>query len=282
MSMKIDDKLVRRLVATQIPQWKDFSVWPVALGGWDNRIFHLGEQMLVRMPSAAEYAAQIEKEFRWLPVLAPLLPLQIPVPLLMGEQAEGYPWRWGIYRWLDGETVDSALNVHLNKLARNLAKFLIALQSIDTTGGPLPGSHNFYRGGALTTYDAETRQAIAALKGKVDVDAAIEVWESALETTWQSSPVWVHGDINASNLLVRAGQLSAVIDFGLLAIGDPACDLAITWTLFKGESREIFRAMLPLDAGTWARGRAWALWKALITAAGLTDTNAVTGLLRGG
>ena len=160
-------------------------------------------------------------------------------------------------------------------VAIDLATFLLALQCIDTAGSPLPGPHSFYRGGSLTTYDGETRQAIAALKDKIDANAAIEVWEAALATTWQNPPVWVHGDISPSNLLLRKGQLSGVIDFGQLTAGDPACDLAIAWTLFENESRKIFRAHLPLDDGTWARGRAWALWKALLVSAGFTKTHAI-------
>ena len=275
MSTRIDDILVRRLVDTQFPQWKELPVRPVAHGGWDNKTFHLGEHMLVRMPSAAVYAAQIEKEYQWLPTLAPSLPLQIPEPLVMGEPADGYPWKWSIYRWIDGETAASGHIADLCDFATSLAKFLVALQDIDPKDGPAPGPHNFYRGGALTTYDAETRRAIAALKNKIDADAATEVWKAALATSWQGLPVWVHGDVCASNLLVHEGRLCAVIDFGMLTIGDPACDLAIAWTLFEGESREAFRAMLSLDAGTWARGRAWTLWKALIVAAGITDTNTI-------
>ena len=273
----IDDILVRRLVGAQFPQWKNFSVWPVARSGWDNRTFHLGDRMLVRMPSAAEYAVQVEKEHRWLPRLAPLLPLQIPVPLAIGEPADGYPWKWSIYRWLNGETAASTQIADMRDFAISLAQFLIALQRIDSTGGPVSGPHSFYRGGSLTIYDTETRQAIAALKGKIDVDAATEIWETALATTWQGSPVWVHGDVSGGNLLVQEGRLSAVIDFGQLSVGDPACDLAITWTFFGWKSREVFKEMLPLDAGTWARGRAWTLWKSLIIAAGLTDTNSAEG-----
>lgn len=130
---------------------------------------------------------------------------------------------------------------------------------------------NFGRAGPLSTYNDETRKALEALKDKIDVPTATEVWENALATTWNGPPVWVHGDMSTGNLLVQDGQLSAVIDFGQLAVGDPACDLAIAWTLFKGQSREIFRSMLPLDSGTWARGRAWTLWKFLIVAAGLTE-----------
>ena len=271
----IDAALVSRLVATQFPQWKNLPVRPVAVGGWDNRTFHLGKQMLVRVPSAAEYAAKVEKEQKWLPILAPLLPLPIPAPVAMGEPDEDYPWQWSVYRWIEGDTAASKPIADLNDFAGKLAQFLIALQRIDSTNGLLPGLHNFFRGGALTTYDMETRQAIVALRGRIDVDTAIDLWETALATAWQNAPVWVHGDISTGNLLMQKGQLSAVIDFGGLAVGDPACDLAIAWTLFEGESREIFRATLSLDANTWARGRAWTLWKALIVAAGSVETNAV-------
>lgn len=269
----IDLALVRHLVRTQFPKWKDLPIQSVALSGWDNRTFHLGKDMLVRMPSAEWYASQVEKEHRWLPRLAPFLPLPIPTPLALGDPDESYPWKWSIYRWLDGDSAAAAPIADLKQFAKSLAEFLIALQQIDTTGGPMPGPHSFYRGGALSTYDAETRKAISALKDKLDADTAIEIWETALATSWQKPPVWVHGDISAGNLLVKDGQLCAVIDFGQLVIGDPACDLAIAWTLFNGSNREVFRNRLPLDAATWARARAWTLWKSLIVAAGFTNPN---------
>jgi aminoglycoside phosphotransferase (APT) family kinase protein len=272
-TIKIDTVLVRLLVAAQFPQWKDLSIRPVAIDGWDNRTFHLGKHMLVRMPSAEEYAENVEKEQQWLPKLAPLLPLPIPTPLAMGKPAEGYPWNWSIYRWLEGETIASAyLSGHLTDLcniARSLAQFLSALQRIDSTSGPLP----VWRGGSLSMYDAEIRQAIVVLKDKIDVTVASEIWKKALATTWHRSPVWVHGDISAGNLLLKDGNLCAVIDFGGMVVGDPACDLAIAWTLFEGESRALFHSLLSLDTETWARGRAWTLWKALITAAGFTNPN---------
>jgi len=269
----IDASLVRHLVAAQFPQWAHLPIRPVEFGGWDNRTFHLGEQMTVRLPSAAAYALQVEKEQRWLPKLAPHLPLPIPVPLAMGQPGDGYPWHWSVYRWLDGEVATIEGIADLRQFALDLADFLVALYRVDATGGPAPGPHNFYRGGPLTVYDGETRQAIAALEGTIDTDAATAVWEDALAATWRGSPVWVHGDVAAGNLLVETGRLSAVIDFGSSGVGDPACDLAIAWTLFIGESREIFRAAIPLDEATWARGRGWTLWKALITLAALPGTD---------
>lgn len=272
-NVTIDVPLVRRLVASQFPQWATLPVKPVALSGWDNRTFHLGDEVLVRMPSHAAYVLQVEKEHEWLPRLAPRLPLPIPVPLAKGKPAEGYPWPWSIYRWLDGEPLVTAPIADTCELATTLADFLIALQECDATGGPPPGPHNFYRGGPLAVYDGETRQAIDRLAAEIDTTTATEIWERALATTWQRLPVWFHGDIAVGNLLIRDGRLAAVIDFGTSGVGDPACDLAITWTYFHDESRKTFRAALPLDTETWARGRGWTLWKALIVVAGLAGTN---------
>jgi aminoglycoside phosphotransferase (APT) family kinase protein len=271
--VKIDVALVRRLVAAQFQEWADLPIRPVASGGWDNRTFHLGERMSVRLPSAAPYALQVAKEHRWLPKLAPLLPLPIPVPLAMGYPAEGFPWHWSVYRWLEGEPATVERIADLSEFAATLAQFLIALQRIDATGGPPPGQHNFFRGGPLAIYDGESRQAIATLGGRIDAGAVTAVWQAALAATWQGSPVWVHGDVSAGNLLVRNGRLGAVIDFGSSAVGDPACDLAIAWTLLEGESRDAFRAALPLDRATWARGRGWTLWKGLITLAEQLNTD---------
>lgn len=269
----IDASLVHRLVASQFPQWSGLPIDPVAIEGWDNRTFHLGQNMLVRLPSAVKYELQVEKEHRWLPKLAPGLPLPIPVPLAMGKPEYHYPWKWSVYQWLEGETAAFAPIADLVTFAADLAQFLIALHKVDIKDGPLPGLHSFYRGGSLSVYDKEIRHAISLLKGQVDENAANQLWERALETTWNHSKVWVHGDVSAGNLLVQGGKLCAVIDFGQLVVGDPACDLTINWTLFHGKSRETFQEMLSFDSGTWARARAWTLWKALITAAGFTNPN---------
>ena len=272
-TVDINISLVEQLVAAQFPQWADLPVKPVAFDGVDNRTFHLGEDMSVRLPSAEGYAAQVEKEHRWLPTLAPLLPLPIPAPLAMGVPADGYPWHWSIYRWLEGENAAIEHIADLRQFAITLAQFLVALQQIDPAGGPPPGPHNFFRGGSLTIYDADTRQSVANLDGEIDADAVTAVWEAALKASWRGSPVWLHGDVSAANLLVKRGRLSAVIDFGCSGVGDPACDLTIAWTLLAGESREAFRAAVPVDGATWARGRGWALWKALITLVEHIHTN---------
>jgi aminoglycoside phosphotransferase (APT) family kinase protein len=269
---EINAVLVSQLIASQFPQWAHLPIKPVALSGWDNRTFHLGPRMGVRLPSAEGYVAQVAKEHRSLPRLAPLLPLPIPVPLAKGNPGHGYPWPWSVYRWLEGENASLERIADLPEFAISLAGFLQALQRIDAIDGPPPGAHNFFRGGPLTTYDAETRATIEKLAEEVDSDAVSEIWEAALETTWQGTPVWVHGDVASGNLLVNNGRLCAVIDFGCSGVGDPACDLVMAWTFFSGESREAFRASLGLDRATWARARGWALWKALITLAEHIDT----------
>lgn len=269
----MDVRLVERLLATQFPQWAHLPITPASPQGWDNRTFRLGTDMSVRLPSAAAYSLQVEKEHRWLPRLAPHLPLPIPVPLAKGMPAEGYPWHWSVYRWIEGDTARADRIGDMSAFATTLAHFLAALQRIDAAGGPPPGPHNFFRGGPLPTYEGEARQAIAALGDTIDGDAATAVLEAALAATWRGSPVWLHGDVAAGNLLVSDGRLRAVIDFGCSGVGDPACDVTIAWTLLSGESREAFRAGLPVDRATWARGRGWTLWKGLITLAEYIDTD---------
>ncbi len=263
--VETDVSLVRRLLAAQFPQWADLPIEPVNSAGTDNAIYRLGDDKSVRLPRIQGATGQVAKEHRWLPRIAPHLPLDIPAPLAKGTPGEGYPWHWSVYRWLEGENATIERIADLHQFATTLAHFLAALQRIDPAGGLPPGPRNFYRGGPLAIYDAETRQAIAALDDTIDADAATAVWEAALTATWHGAPVWLHGDVSATNLLVTSGRLSAVIDYGCSGVGDPACDVTIAWTLLSGESREAFRAALPLDGATWARGRGWALWKGLIT-----------------
>lgn len=276
-------ELVRRLLAAQFPEWADLPIEPVEVDGWDNTTFRLGDRMSVRLPSGPRYAAQVDKEHEWLPWLAPLLPLPIPVPLAKGAPTSEFPLPWSVYQWIDGEIAQIARIDDLPGFAAACAAFLVALQRLDAVDGPPPGAHSYFRGCPLTLEDPQrpyntpgnwgTREAIVILGDRIDARAATDVWDAALARPWSGPPVWVHGDIAPSNLLVRNGCLSGVIDFGCSAVGDPACDLVIAWTFFSGESREAFRAGLPLDDATWARGRAWALWKAVYVLARTIDTD---------
>lgn len=260
--------VVAGLVAEQFPQWAGLPVERIALDGWDNTTFRLGDALSVRLPSADAYVAQVHKEHRWLPILARHLPVPIPQPVAMGQPGAGFPRPWSIYRWIPGSPANPDRVANLTVFAADLAGFLAALATVDARGGPPPGWHNFFRGGPLDTYDEQSRRSIELLADEIDTEAATAVWDAALASVWDRSPVWVHGDVTPSNLLLVDGDLHAVIDFGCAGVGDPACDLVMAWTFFTGDSREVFRGGLRLDEATWARGRGWALWKALITIVG--------------
>jgi aminoglycoside phosphotransferase (APT) family kinase protein len=261
----VDDALVRELLRQQFPRWADLAVRRLAPGGTDHAIFRLGEDKLARLARRPSAAAQVDKEAAWLPRLAPALPLRVPAPLAFGEPGAGYPFRWSVGRWLDGEPLSRGPAHDPVALATDLARFVRALQTIDATGAPRPGAHNAGRGCPLTRRDAATRAALAELHGRIDVGAAEAAWDRALATSpWAGPPVWIHGDLLAGNLLIEGGRLAAVIDFGCLAAGDPACDLLPAWFLFDGEARAAFRAAMQADAETWARARGWALSVALV------------------
>ncbi|WP_409276247.1 aminoglycoside phosphotransferase family protein [Neobacillus sp. SCS-31] len=263
--MKIDTGLVAKLIAEQFPEWAHLEIKPVKVSGNDNRTFHLGNGMSVRLPSGPGYVLQVEKEQKWLPILAKKLSLPIPTPVAKGKTNDDYPFPWSIYKWLDGETVTRENIVDLNEFAADLGGFLIELQSIDASSGPLAGAHNFYRGAHLSVYDHETRNAIQSNRDVFDETVLTGLWNLALESKWEREAVWLHGDIAPGNILVQNGKLSAVIDFGILGVGDPSCDAAMAWTFFDHESRKVFKDVLEMDEGTWNRARGWALWKALIT-----------------
>jgi aminoglycoside phosphotransferase (APT) family kinase protein len=269
----IDASLARRLIDSQFPQWSHLPIAAVEVDGWDNRTFRLGSELTVRLPSGPWYAQQVDKEQRWLPVLAPRLPLAIPRPVAKGEPDAGFPYSWSVYRWLDGEPASQARIDDLPGFASALAGFLNALRAVDATDGPAPGQHNFFRGGPLSTYAQETLQAIEILGDEVPAEAVRRVWEDAMSTTWGRAPVWLHGDVATGNLLVRDGRLAAILDFGSSGVGDPACDTVIAWTFLSGAGRARFRRALDVDAATWSRGRGWALWKALITLVGHLERN---------
>lgn len=272
-NIDIDTKLVRRLIEAQFPRWSGLPISPVDSPGWDNRIFRLGEHMAVRLPSAQAYAAQVAKEQHWLPLVAPMLPLPIPRPLAMGRPSEDYPWHWSIYAWLEGSSARETRMADGRRFATDLADFLLALRRIDPNGGPEPGAHNCQRGGPLEYYDEEVRRAVLALGDGIDCAQVIGAWEAALAARWDGRQHWLHGDVAPGNLLVRDGALAAVIDFGCCAVGDPACDLAIAWAFFRPGERAAFRAALAPAGEEWARGRGWALWKALVVLAGLSGSD---------
>jgi len=271
--VRIDDALIRRLVAAQFPQWASLAVEPVESAGWDNTIFRLGPDLAVRLPRRRVSAEQVRNEHRWLPVLAPYLPLEIPVPLGHGVPGEGYPWLWTVCRWLPGELAALTAVADSGLAATSLARFVTALQGID----PADGSVHEFRGVSLAAHDENARAAAAVLQQSLDVSPLLAVWEAALAVPpWTGQPLWIHGDLHPANLLVTDHELSAVIDFGLLGVGDPACDLMVAWMYLSADSRSVFRSALAVDDATWCRGRGWALQSGLRAAAYSAD-NPVLG-----
>lgn len=263
----INVELVHSLIKEQFPEWSTLEIKPVKNGGHDNRTFHLGEDMSVRLPSAEGYVSQVEKEHKWLPVLSNHLSIPISKPLAKGSPNEDYPYPWSIYKWLEGETVTHENIVDMKQFAKDLGEFLVELQSIDSSEGPFGGIHNYHRGCPLTEFKFNewALSSLDTLGHLVDREKCLEIWNRAISTKWMKEPVWIHGDIAPGNLLVTNGKLSAVIDFGVMAVGDPAADLAMAWTFFDDKSRDIFLNTIGLDKDTVDRARGWALWKALTT-----------------
>jgi aminoglycoside phosphotransferase (APT) family kinase protein len=256
--INIDSSLVRQLIANQFPQWAALPILEVSSTGTDNAIYRLGEDMVVRLPRLARAAEMVDREQRWLPRLAPLLPLITPVPLARGRPDGQYAYPWSVYRWVDGETLADQPQVDLHDVAVRLGRFVAALQRIDTTGGP-PSP----RAMPVSNHDDEdVRSTIRHLasKGLLDPAAATAAWEAALAApVWERPSVWIHGDLYPANLLAAHGRLTAVIDFGLLGLGDPACDMLPAWAVLTAPTRDLFRAHAGVDDDTWLRGRGWAL-----------------------
>jgi aminoglycoside phosphotransferase (APT) family kinase protein len=271
--VETDEAVVRRLLEEQFPQWARLPIERVPSSGTDNALYRLGPDLVVRLPRIHWAAGAIDKELRWLPQLARRLPVSIPVVLAKGEPAESFPWTWGIYSWLEGENprLDGAAGDGAAH-ARDLAAFVTAVQALDLADGP-PAR----RGRPLReAQDEPVRAALAELRplGLIDVDAAEAAWDEALAALpWTGSPVWVHGDLLAGNVLLCDDRVSGVIDWSGVGIGDPACDLMVAWNLLSPDGRELFRRAVRADEAMWARGRGWALSVSLVQLPYYRETN---------
>ena len=269
--VEIDEGLVRRLVDEQVPDLAHLALARIDAWGTDHAIFRLGDEWSVRLPKIGWAADQGEHEARWLPLLAPRLPVEIPVPRFVGTPASGYPFAWYVSPWLKGANPGTHGSVDRCQLARELAEFVLALQSIDTSGAPAPW---YGSGDPFSLADAELRERADELRGETDVDGLLAAWAAASRgPRFAGSPVWVHGDLLDGNLLVRDGRLTGVIDWGGVA-DDPATDLMIAWSYFDTQSREVYREALGfVDDAMWLRGRAFAVVKAIHALPYYRDTN---------
>jgi aminoglycoside phosphotransferase (APT) family kinase protein len=256
--------LVRRLIAEQFSEWANLPLEQVRPYGTDNALYRLGDDLVVRLPRRQRTAATLKKERRWLPKLAPHLPLAVPIPLAEGVPADGYPFHWSVYGWLEGENATVERIEGSRRAAVDLARFVSALRRIDPTGGPQPGRHNFFRGEPISRRDGAVRSSMNALREEIDVGVVTAAWEAALRAPeWRQTPVWIHGDLDSRNLLVEDGRLCGVIDWGGLGVGDPACDVMVAWKVFSADVRDVFRTELGVDDATWTRSHGWALSQAL-------------------
>jgi aminoglycoside phosphotransferase (APT) family kinase protein len=256
---EIGAALVRRLIDTQFPWWAGLPLKLLDPAGSDHVIYRLGEELAVRLPRHAGANGQARKEFQWLPGLAPYLPLTIPVPVEVGEPDFGFPWPWAVSRWLEGEVATVDALADSTSTAGELAHFLAALQQFAPESS-LKTARGHLTSWSLSDRDRATRVAIAKVDGVFDATAMTKLWDAAMSAPgWDRPPVFFHGDFHTGNLLTRHGRLSAVIDFGGLGIGDPACDLMIAFTLMTAGSRATFRDTLGVDDATWLRGRGWAM-----------------------
>jgi aminoglycoside phosphotransferase (APT) family kinase protein len=233
---------------------------PDDVEGTDHVLFRIGNDLAARMPKISWAVNQADSDARWLPLLAPHLPVRIPVPLHVGEPGEGFPWRWTVVPWIAGST-PPRLGCDDVLLAHDLAAFVRALHGVDPAGGPVkkPGS----RGSALLHADQGVRRVLPRLADYddgFDVAKAEAAWEACLAAPdWDRDPVWIHGDLQPGNLITDYGRLAAVIDFGSLGVGDPAPDLAPALWTFTGAARDAYRRAVVYDDATWIRACGWAL-----------------------
>jgi aminoglycoside phosphotransferase (APT) family kinase protein len=250
--------------------------------GWDNKLFRLGDDFVVRVPRRAASAALVEQEQRWLPRLSPMLPLPVPVPIRVGRPGCGFPWPWSVVPWFPGQSALLTPPEDLATAAGSLGRFFRALHK------PAPGDAptNPWRGVPLVVRTGTVQKHLQQLDGLVDRGAVLDLWGRAVAAPpWSGPPLWIHGDLHPGNLLVSEGRLSAVIDFGDLTAGDPATDLSAFWMLLPPSARRTFLTSARdefdrLDTHTLMRARGWALALGLAYLAASRDEEAMRALGR--
>ncbi|HEU5216662.1 MAG TPA: aminoglycoside phosphotransferase family protein [Gaiellaceae bacterium] len=249
-----DPSLVQRLVAGRFPEWAELPIEPVFPLGTDNANYRLGGDKLVRLPRRADKVEGLERELEWLPRLAPAMPLAVPQPLGRGEPAEGFPFPWGVFAWVDGSNV-SIEQVEPKEAAEALAELVLAIRGLDAAGAP-PG----LRRGTLRELDDWVRSGAAKLVGLYDTEGLLAAWDEALEVPpWDGPPTWCHCDLDLRNVVFRDGRPSGALDWGWAGIGDPASDAAVAWKVLPAEARETFWEALGADETEMARARGWTL-----------------------
>lgn len=266
--IEVSSGLVSDLLEAQRPDLAGLAVAPIGFG-WDNFLFLVGDELVARLPRREAAIRLVENEARWLPEIASRLTLPVPTPVFVGEPGLGYPWRWTLVPWIPGDRLSRSGDLETHNAATDLGTFLRALHE----PAPPEAPRNPFRGIPLKKRDPVTTDRINALTTQPESVAVRSVWEAALEVPDHDGvPVWIHGDLHPANLLSVDGRLSGVIDFGDLASGDPATDLAIAWMLFASDEREKLRhAYGEVEDATWERARGWALSLAMAFLANSAD-----------
>jgi aminoglycoside phosphotransferase (APT) family kinase protein len=265
----IDLDVVSRLVAAQFPELADHPISVVRSTGTVNALFRLGDRLCARLPRVEHWARNLDTEWEWLPRLSPRLSLLIPEPVAKGEPTSWYPFSWAIYNWIDGSPYSDELVDDEERAAKDLARFVFELRSLDAEVGAPRGGRR-----PLRELDLLTREAIESSGDVIDRDAALAAWELALEApAWDGEPTWIHSDLLRPNVLVDEGRICAVIDFGGVGVGDPAADLIPAWSVFGRVGQETFRGALDADDGTWNRARGFALHQAAMIIPYYPETN---------
>ena len=257
----VDPDLVRRLLAVQQP---DLAQLPVELmaNGWDNAMYRVGDVLVARLPRREVAAELVSREQRWLPVLAPRLPLPVPAPVRTGQPALGYPWSWSIIPFLPGQAAARTAPADWPDAAVSLGRFLAALH----VPAPPQAPANPVRGVPLANRSERLAQHLSAASGLAEHRAVTRAWQAALAVpAWDQPPVWLHGDLHPANIVVHRGRISGVIDFGDITSGDPATDLSAAWMLLPADYHGAFQSAYRgagQDAASddiWTRARGWAL-----------------------
>lgn len=250
----IDENLVKKLLSNQFPKFANLPLRLIFPQGTDNVMYQLGNDMIVRMPRIDSAANSLMKEKRWLPTLASRLPINIPNVIGVGNPDEIYPYPWIVGNFIEGKHLSNENKLDLNQAAIDLGNFVLSMQRVSTKDAPFCS-----RGKPLSTRDKDIREAIALIEDIYDIKLLTEIWEYFLQLpNWSKNPTWIHGDLHADNLLAENRKITAIVDFGMAGIGDPAVDLMVAWTLLNKEARKIFKDIVKPDQDTWERGKAWA------------------------
>lgn len=256
-------ELVKSLLTEQFPQWKHLVISAIKIGPRSNCVYRLGEDKIIRLPINQRSSRQSVIEQQWLHIIEGKVPVRVPKIVGFGKPSDIYPYRWSVYDFISGTPISEGMGMMNSKeVISDLAEFLSALHKVETENAPRPGAYNKFRGGELSHYDAFIRTSIEQMdsRNQIDKEAALRVWDEALNASQNVQQKWIHGDLTTRNILVQDGRISGIIDFSNMTVGDIAYDLMPSLKYCDELHREIFQEKMSLDTDTWLRAKGWTLW----------------------